>query len=142
MLYSPKESPILTCLILATVLTTACGINCYQCTSATNIDCSNQLIQDTEGSSLEPSSCNFLFEARYCIKATGLHSGGLGTKRFCSSLDLGNYCNYIKQPGDVMEYRSCVYTCDSDGCNASPHLTQLSVALAVSCTMFVAYIHL
>lgn len=62
-------------------------------------------------------------------------SGGLGTKRFCSSLDLGNYCNYIKQPGDQLEYRSCVFTCSTDGCNLAgskrPHhlVILLSVAL-------------
>jgi hypothetical protein len=62
-------------------------------------------------------------------------SGGLGTKRFCSSLDLGNYCNYIKQPGDQLEYRSCVFTCSTDGCNLADSkrpdylVTLLSVAL-------------
>jgi len=50
-------------------------------------------------------------------------TGGLGTKRFCSSLDLGNYCNYIRQPGDELEYRSCVYTCSSNGCNGSNLVT-------------------
>uniref|UniRef100_A0A1B6FM29 Protein sleepless n=1 Tax=Cuerna arida TaxID=1464854 RepID=A0A1B6FM29_9HEMI len=142
MLYSPKESPILTCLILATVLTTVSSISCYQCISTDHADpfqCGEYMSDDID---IEPTSCDNVYGAAYCIKHTGRFEGGLGTKRFCSSLDLGNYCNYIKQPGDVMEYRSCVYTCDSDGCNASPHLTQLSVALAVSCTMFVAYIHL
>lgn len=43
--------------------------------------------------------------------------GGIGAKRFCSSLDLGNYCNYVKQPGDELTYRTCVFTCTGDGCN-------------------------
>lgn len=55
----------------------AYGIHCYQCASATNIDCGNELIHDTLDSSLEPTSCSFLFEARYCVKATGLHSGNI-----------------------------------------------------------------
>ena len=45
--------------------------------------------------------------------------GGLGVTRYCSSHNLGNYCNYVQRPGDVLEYRTCVYTCDSDGCNSS-----------------------
>ncbi|XP_054266709.1 U-scoloptoxin(05)-Cw1a isoform X2 [Macrosteles quadrilineatus] len=112
------------------------GIDCYQCTSATNIDCGAPLINDRADSSLEPTSCSYMFEASYCVKTTGLHSGGLGTKRFCSSLDLGNYCNYIRQPGDMMEYRSCVYTCDSDGCNAGNtlrlSLTHITAALTIT----------
>lgn len=46
-------------------------------------------------------------------------SGGIGAKRFCSSLDLGNYCNYVRQPGDTLTYRTCVYTCTGDGCNSA-----------------------
>lgn len=59
--------------------------------------------------------------------------GGLGVKRFCSSHNLGNYCNYLKRPGDEKEYRSCIYTCDSDGCNGpgelklSKYLKSLSI---------------
>lgn len=45
--------------------------------------------------------------------------GGVGVKRFCSAFDLGNRCDYMKQPGDVMEYRTCVYSCNSDNCNRS-----------------------
>lgn len=48
-----------------------------------------------------------------------IFTGGLGVKRYCSSHNLGNYCNYVKQPGDTLEYRTCVYTCDSDGCNSA-----------------------
>lgn len=44
-------------------------------------------------------------------------TGGIGAKRFCSSLDLGNYCNYVSQPGDLLNYRTCIYTCKGDGCN-------------------------
>ncbi|RZF41684.1 hypothetical protein LSTR_LSTR011619 [Laodelphax striatellus] len=99
------------------------SIDCYQCSTPDNIDCGDVMIHDPDGRSIQPVSCSHIFEARYCIKTTGVHGGGLGTKRFCSSLDLGNYCNYIKQPGDVLEYRSCVYTCSSDGCNSSSTIT-------------------
>ena len=32
---------------------------------------------------------------------TGIFDGKLGTKRFCSSKDWGNYCEYIDRPGDI-----------------------------------------
>ncbi|CAK9820874.1 hypothetical protein ANTPLA_LOCUS10929 [Anthophora plagiata] len=46
-----------------------------------------------------------------------VESGGIGTKRFCSALDLGNYCDYVKQQGDKLNYRTCIHTCTGDGCN-------------------------
>nr|CAD7461617.1 unnamed protein product [Timema tahoe] len=67
---------------------------------------------------------------------------GLGTKRFCSSLDLGNYCNYIKQPGDELEYRSCVFTCSTDGCNAATHYIPLSLLGALLLPALVCFLHL
>lgn len=125
--------------ILSTLLTvlfkTVNGINCYQCVSTSHDDpfqCNEYLGSDVD---LVPNPCDAVFGAQYCIKHTGRFEGGLGTKRFCSSLDLGNYCNYIKQPGDQLEYRSCVFTCSTDGCNLAgskrPHhlVILLSVAL-------------
>jgi len=54
-------------------------------------------------------------------------------KRYCSSHDLGNYCNYVKQPGDdKFEYRTCVYTCNSDGCNGSSQLTVFGYLIEIS----------
>lgn len=55
--------------------------------------------------------------------------GGISTKRFCSSLDLGNYCNYVQQPGDKLEYRTCIYTCSADGCNTATHLKMSAISL-------------
>lgn len=49
--------------------------------------------------------------------------GGIGAKRFCSSKDLGNYCNYVQNIGDRMEYRLCIFTCGTDGCNHSSMIT-------------------
>ncbi|XP_057658465.1 U-scoloptoxin(05)-Sm1a isoform X2 [Diorhabda carinulata] len=88
-------------------------IKCYQCSSSKTIDCSDGMIHM---GGLKPQSCDDVFEAKYCIKSTSL-DGGIGAKRFCSSLDLGNYCNYVKQPGDSLTYRTCVYTCTGEGCN-------------------------
>uniref|UniRef100_A0A1B6LXC6 Uncharacterized protein n=1 Tax=Graphocephala atropunctata TaxID=36148 RepID=A0A1B6LXC6_9HEMI len=142
MLYLSYESLILACLILASVLSSVSSISCYQCNSTDHKDpfqCGEYMTDDID---IEPKSCDSVYGAAFCIKHTGRFEGGLGTKRFCSSLDLGNYCNYIKQPGDVMEYRSCVYTCDSDGCNASPHVAQLSVTVALASTLFITYFHI
>ncbi|KAK7791893.1 hypothetical protein R5R35_005159 [Gryllus longicercus] len=106
------------CLIsfLAVFCGTASGISCYQCLSTDHenpFQC-NEFMTDAD---ITPQSCDNIYNAQYCVKHTGRYEGGLGTKRFCSPLDLGNYCNYIQQPGDELEYRSCVYTCSTDGCN-------------------------
>jgi len=96
------------------------GINCYQCTGIDpqhQFQCKQWLDSDAD---IEPQSCDHVHDAKYCIKQFGRYEGGIGAKRFCSSLDLGNYCNYVQQPGDKLEsYRTCIYTCSSDGCNSS-----------------------
>lgn len=53
-------------------------------------------------------------------------------KRYCASHDLGNYCEYVQQPGDVREYRTCVYTCDSDGCNGSNQVKLFGYLIGIS----------
>jgi hypothetical protein len=67
---------------------------------------------------------------------TGIFDGKLGTKRFCSSRNWGDYCEYIKRPGDIQEYRSCVFTCSTFGCNGSNSvqlsLTQLVAVLTLA----------
>ncbi|XP_050293484.1 U-scoloptoxin(05)-Sm1a [Anthonomus grandis grandis] len=110
------------------------SLMCYQCSGSETMDCSDAMIH-MEG--IEPKSCDHVFEAQYCIKTTSLY-GGIGTKRFCSSLDLGNYCNYVQQPGDKLEYRSCVYTCTGDGCN--PASTVTSHLSLVSCLLLFFFI--
>ncbi|XP_014222681.1 uncharacterized protein LOC106649655 isoform X2 [Trichogramma pretiosum] len=95
-------------------------LKCYQCTSADEWMCENPALVITY---LEPKSCDHVFEAQYCIKTIGRYGGGIGTKRFCSSVDLGNYCEYVQQPGDKLEYRTCVYTCGSDGCNPATSIS-------------------
>ncbi|CAG9772434.1 unnamed protein product [Ceutorhynchus assimilis] len=94
-------------------------LNCYQCNgsnSSNPFQCNEWLSSDID---IKPEPCDAVYEAKYCIKHTGRFEGGIGTKRYCSSLDLGNYCNYVKQPGDTLTYRSCVYTCTGDDCNSS-----------------------
>ena len=93
------------------------AINCYQCNSSSSTDC-NELF-NAEDTNLKAQSCDHVYEARYCVKTTGIYGGLMGTQRFCSSRDVGNYCGYIKRNGDKREQRSCVYTCSRDACNRS-----------------------
>ncbi|XP_075737183.1 glycosylphosphatidylinositol anchored membrane protein boudin isoform X2 [Rhipicephalus microplus] len=88
------------------------AVYCHQCDSNQHLHCSE--LWD-HNNSPEPTSCDNLYEANYCIKATGR----IGTFRFCSSRDRGHYCDYVKRPGDDREYRACIYTCSGNGCNAS-----------------------
>ncbi|ODN06405.1 hypothetical protein Ocin01_00272 [Orchesella cincta] len=85
--------------------------------------------------------CTYIHEGQFCVKAVGIIGGSLGTRRFCSSRDLGNYCEYIRRPGDQREYRSCVYTCTGDGCNGAggPYLPNLWVFLTASVLSLFVY---
>ncbi|CAL1677670.1 unnamed protein product [Lasius platythorax] len=104
-------------LILSLLTKTGYSIRCYQCKSisAKNpFQCNEFLTSDMD---LQPGSCDDVYGAQYCVKHVGRFEGGIGTKRFCSAVDLGNYCDYVRQPGDKLTYRTCVYTCTGDGCN-------------------------
>ncbi|RWS08844.1 uncharacterized protein B4U79_00290 [Dinothrombium tinctorium] len=81
-----------------------------------DIECSEQF--DKQNSGLKPKTCD-VYDAQYCIKTTGIFEGDRGTQRFCSSRDMGNYCEYVGRKGDDREYRSCIYTCSSNECNFS-----------------------
>ncbi|XP_043683047.1 omega-scoloptoxin(05)-Ssm1a isoform X1 [Vespula pensylvanica] len=106
------------------------ALECYQCTSADEWQCSDgELIKD----SLQPINCSYIYKAHYCVKTIGRYGGGVGTKRFCSTSHLGNYCNYVLQPGDKLTYRTCIYTCNSDGCNS---ISSLRPTVSVSIISF------
>ncbi|KAK9871355.1 hypothetical protein WA026_011621 [Henosepilachna vigintioctopunctata] len=105
--------------VCATLFTMSSAIECYQCSGSDPekpFQCNEWLSSDID---IQPNSCDNVFDAKYCVKHTGRFEGGIGAKRFCSSLDLGNYCNYVRQPGDLLTYRTCIYTCTGDGCNPS-----------------------
>ncbi|KAJ0178864.1 hypothetical protein K1T71_005639 [Dendrolimus kikuchii] len=128
-----SRNNVLICLILSFITwkTVHC-INCYQCSgtdSENPFECNEFLDSDV---SLIPTDCATIHEAQYCIKHVGRFEGGIGTKRYCSSLDLGTYCNYVQQPGDKLQYRSCIYTCNSDGCNSAYGLRISGILLAMS----------
>ncbi|MPC14573.1 hypothetical protein E2C01_007341 [Portunus trituberculatus] len=108
----------------------ACGLKCYVCDSSRDVHCPERLRARHHEPSLSSTSCDHVFEARYCVKTTGLFEGQLGTKRFCSARDWGNYCEWVRRPGDEREYRACVFTCWGNGCNSAPtHSTSSLVVL-------------
>ncbi|KAL3280282.1 hypothetical protein HHI36_017775 [Cryptolaemus montrouzieri] len=101
------------------LFTTSFAIKCYQCSGSDPqkpFQCNEWLSDDID---IEPESCEHVYGAKYCVKHVGRFEEGIGAKRYCSSLDLGNYCNYVRQPGDLLTYRTCVYTCTGDGCNSA-----------------------
>ncbi|KAH1012138.1 hypothetical protein HUJ05_011350 [Dendroctonus ponderosae] len=108
---------------------TGSSLNCYQCSSAESLDCSDVMIHM---GGIQPKSCDHVFEAEFCIKSTSLN--GIGTSRYCSSNHMGNYCNYVKQPGDTLWYRSCIYTCTGDGCNHA-HASTSSINIVFVCVV-------
>lgn len=115
------------------------SIRCYQCTSTNNthpFQCNEYLTSDID---VEPESCDAIFGAQYCVKHVGRFEGGVGTKRFCSTSNLGNYCNYVQQPGDKLQYRTCVFTCDSDGCNSVPSLRSTISVYVISLLLFILF---
>lgn len=115
------------------------SIQCYQCTSTNNthpFQCNEIFTSDVD---IEPESCDGIFGARFCVKHVGRFEGGVGTKRFCSTSNLGNYCNYVRQQGDKLMYRTCVFTCDSDGCNSVPALTSMPVVCVLSFLLLILF---
>jgi len=118
--------------VLATMaVDSANAISCYECDSSNNFSCTEFWDPTLPVTSQYYSNCSHVFEARYCVKMTGVFDGKLGTKRFCSSKDWGNYCEYIERPGDIQEYRSCVFSCGISGCNGATGSVDLSTKTKV-----------
>ncbi|XP_030378424.1 uncharacterized protein LOC115627033 [Scaptodrosophila lebanonensis] len=98
------------------------AIECYVCDASDTLNpfqCGEWFDRFDEPD-IQPHNCSNVHGAKFCVKHVGRFEGGIGAKRFCSSKDLGNYCDYVSNKGDRMEYRSCIYTCDTDGCNGAP----------------------
>ncbi|XP_043526917.1 uncharacterized protein LOC122537637 isoform X1 [Frieseomelitta varia] len=114
------------------------SLKCYQCISTNNTDpfqCNEFLSSDVN---ITPQPCDAVFGAQYCVKHTGRFEGGIGTKRFCSARDLGNYCDYVNRQGDKLTYRTCIFSCAGDGCNPAAILKP-SIAPMLLLGLFAAY---
>ena len=85
--------------LLSCLRTAAATVSCYECDSSNNFSCTEFWDPNLPVTSQYYSNCSHVFEAGYCVKMTGVFDGKLGTKRFCSSKNWGNYCEYIKRPG-------------------------------------------
>ena len=105
--------------ILSSIIKCSESIYCYSCDSSADFTCSEFWDPSQEVNKQYYSDCSDVYDAKYCVKMTGIFDGKLGTKRFCSSRDRGDYCEYIQRPGDPREYRSCVFTCTTHGCNGA-----------------------
>ena len=114
------------CLTWNKSLATA-ALSCYECDSSSNFTCTERW--DPSEPTVQKYlnfDCSHVHNAKYCVKMTGIYDGKLGTKRFCSSRDWGNYCEYIKRPGDTQEYRSCIFSCTRSGCNTASETIRIS----------------
>ncbi|TRY76784.1 hypothetical protein TCAL_14767 [Tigriopus californicus] len=105
------------------------GIGCFECNSASNFTCTEFWDPTIAVTEKFLTNCAHVYNAQYCVKMNGIFDGKLGTKRFCSSKNWGDYCEYIQRPGDTQQYRSCVLTCSTYGCNPAVSLTQFSHTL-------------
>ncbi|GIX98827.1 protein quiver [Caerostris darwini] len=121
---------VISLFLLISVIHKSLAIYCYQCNSNEETYCSEVFNRD--GLTLEPTQCDGIHEAKFCIKATGMYEGTIGTRRFCSSRHHGNYCEYVRRPGDEREYRSCVYTCSSDSCNGAGNIPKSKILMFTS----------
>ncbi|VEL15631.1 unnamed protein product [Protopolystoma xenopodis] len=65
----------------------------------------------------------------------------MGVTRFCSSIDMGNQCQYLPFPDHDRIYRACIFTCSLDGCNSAsrfgPGANNTGGGLNVLATAFV-----
>lgn len=118
-------------LIVAWVLacahfTSVLSIGCFECNSANNFTCTEFWDPTIAVTEKFLTDCSHVYNAQYCVKMNGIFDGKLGTKRFCSSKNWGNYCEYIQRPGDTQQYRSCVLTCSTYGCNPAASVTHFS----------------
>ncbi|XP_035786518.1 U-scoloptoxin(05)-Cw1a-like isoform X1 [Anopheles albimanus] len=122
---------------LMAAVQSATAISCYTCNttdSTTPFQCS-EWFERFDKPDLKPVDCSNVYGAKFCIKHIGRFEDGIGAKRYCSSRDLGNYCNYVRNPGDQIEYRSCIFTCDTDGCNGASQQSTLNTLAIVLLTV-------
>uniref|UniRef100_A0A1A9UUN6 Protein sleepless n=1 Tax=Glossina austeni TaxID=7395 RepID=A0A1A9UUN6_GLOAU len=125
---------VLQSVIVCVILSTALGINCYVCDTSdttTPFQC-GEWFERFDRPDIQTQNCSNVHDAKFCIKHVGRFEGGIGAKRFCSSKDLGNYCDYVRNKGDRMDYRSCIYTCNTDGCNGADNSLRTVTTIQLS----------
>ncbi len=121
-----QSMALATLVILVGLIDVSSSIACYECDSSKDFSCSEFWDPSLDVNYQYYSNCGNVYDAKYCIKMTSIFDGKLGTKRFCSSRDWGDYCEYIQRPGDDREYRSCVFSCSANGCNEAPRSVRVT----------------
>lgn len=130
----------LCCLGVGLIIRPVSAIKCYHCNSNADSYCTEMF--DQTGSDLEPVECN-VFEGQYCIKTIGMYKGEVGTQRFCSSRNWGDVCEIVRRKGDIREYRSCLFTCTGDGCNAATStVVNVKLLFAAAVTILALFLRL
>jgi len=115
------------------------SINCYQCDSNNDPDCTEQFDNENiESLTVRSTECT-VDAAKYCIKTTGVYGGVVGTTRFCSSRDLGNQCQYIRYPDHDRVYRGCVYTCTNNNCNGAEQTSTIAAVTILLSSLVALY---
>lgn len=113
----PGTSLLQTALILCS-FSSVLALNCYQCNSTLDSNCQDRFDHDQSVNPIRSTKCT-VYNARYCIKITGVWGGIVGTHRFCSARDLGDQCQDLSYPDHDRLYRACVYSCTRDDCNSA-----------------------
>ncbi|XP_029656435.1 uncharacterized protein LOC115230369 [Octopus sinensis] len=121
------------------------ALNCYVCNSTLDDNC-NAKFEKTDINPIKPEPCN-VYNAKYCIKVYGMWGGVVGTHRFCSSRDMGKQCQDIWYADHERMYRSCIFTCTGDACNAAETLStkwyhiSAGMILSLTCMLFTSNLH-
>ncbi|XP_076451200.1 UPAR/Ly6 domain-containing protein bou-like [Babylonia areolata] len=126
------------CVLLVCHALAVSGKYCYQCDSTLDHNCQEKWDDSLSTNQQKYRECR-LWDAKYCIKVTGLWGGVVGTHRFCSSRDMGDQCQDIWFPDHDRMYRACVYTCSGDGCN-SASLPSSMAALLIPALLLVMHV--
>nr|AHD24742.1 boudin [Schmidtea mediterranea] len=106
------------------------ALTCFQCNSTKDSDCLENF-QYYGTNSLIPISCP-VDRSRFCIKTTGVFGSVVGVTRFCSSMDMGNQCQYLPFFDHDRTYRGCVYTCLGDNCNSANRIFHLNSFISIT----------
>ncbi|XP_013398406.1 uncharacterized protein LOC106164907 [Lingula anatina] len=108
-------------IILGLLVRRGAALNCYQCDSGSDPECTENFDYENPSGTLVATECT-VADAKYCVKTTGVWAGVVGTTRFCSSRDMGTQCQYITFPDHERTYRACIHSCTTDSCNSAPGL--------------------
>ncbi|CAH1795135.1 unnamed protein product [Owenia fusiformis] len=114
-----KNTYISGLVLLLIAISTIDALKCYQCSSTTDPDCGERFDHDNvQDLTIKSEEC-VVDSAQYCVKTIGVWGGVVGTRRFCSSRDMGNQCQYITYADHDRTYRACIYSCYGDHCNSA-----------------------